>query len=139
MKSRSVPKKPKQSWRPNSTPLRVKRLNFRMYKQLTRRSLFAVRFASIYNTGDRENSYGFGGINELRGNAGANVLQGLGGDDPFANSAFLEDLMRRDPARARLMLFQRDPVRYWKLFPLTRPEGTLRKAIPFPPPDLPGN
>jgi hypothetical protein len=64
--------------------------------------------------------------------------EGLGGDDPFANSAFLEDLMRRDPARARLMLFQRDPVRYWKLFPLTRPEGTLRKAIPFPPPDLPG-
>jgi outer membrane protein assembly factor BamA len=43
------------------------RLDFRMYKQLTRRSLFAVRFASIYNTGDRENSYGFGGINELRG------------------------------------------------------------------------
>ena len=64
--------------------------------------------------------------------------EGLGGDDPFANSAFLEDLMRRDPARARLMLFQRDPVRYWQLFPLTRPEGTLRKAIPFPPPDLPG-
>jgi len=43
------------------------RLDFRAYKQLTRRSLFAVRVASIYNTGDRENYYGFGGINQLRG------------------------------------------------------------------------
>ena len=64
--------------------------------------------------------------------------ESLGGDDPFSNSAFLEDLLRRDPARARRILFDRDPARYWKLFPLTRPESTLRKAIPFPPPDLPG-
>ena len=42
-------------------------LDFRAYKQLTRRSLFAVRLATIYNTGERENSYGFGGINQLRG------------------------------------------------------------------------
>ncbi len=43
------------------------RLDFRAYKQLTRRSLFAFRAASIYNSGDRENSYGFGGFNQLRG------------------------------------------------------------------------
>jgi hypothetical protein len=43
------------------------RLDFRAYRQLTRRSLLAVRFASIYNTGDRENVYGFGGLNQLRG------------------------------------------------------------------------
>jgi outer membrane protein assembly factor BamA len=43
------------------------RLDFRGYKQLTRRSLFAFRAASIYNAGERENSYGFGGLNQLRG------------------------------------------------------------------------
>jgi hypothetical protein len=43
------------------------RLDFRAYKQLTRRSLLAFRAASIYNVGERENSYGFGGINQLRG------------------------------------------------------------------------
>jgi hypothetical protein len=43
------------------------RFDFRAYKQMTRRSLFAFRVSSIYNTGDRENSYGFGGINQLRG------------------------------------------------------------------------
>ncbi len=43
------------------------RLDFRTYKQLTRRSLIAWRLASVYNTGDRVNFYGFGGINQLRG------------------------------------------------------------------------
>lgn len=43
------------------------RLDFRAYKQLTRRSLFALRASTIYNTGDRQNNYGFGGINVLRG------------------------------------------------------------------------
>jgi hypothetical protein len=43
------------------------RLDYRAYKQMTQRSLFAFRVSSIYNTGDRENTYGFGGINQLRG------------------------------------------------------------------------
>jgi hypothetical protein len=43
------------------------RLDFRAYRQLTRRSVFATRVASIYNTGDRETYYGFGGLNQLRG------------------------------------------------------------------------
>lgn len=63
----------------------------------------------------------------------------LVGGDPFADSAFLADLLRRDPAQARRILFDRDPMRYWKLFPLTPPVSSLHKAIPFPPADLPGN
>jgi len=43
------------------------RLDFRAYRKATRRSLFAARVSSIYNLGERENSYGFGGINQLRG------------------------------------------------------------------------
>jgi hypothetical protein len=43
------------------------RADFRAYKQITRRSLFAMRLAGVYNTGDREGFYGFGGINQLRG------------------------------------------------------------------------
>jgi hypothetical protein len=42
-------------------------LDFRAYKQLTRRSLLAWRVASTYNAGQRETYYGFGGINQLRG------------------------------------------------------------------------
>jgi outer membrane protein assembly factor BamA len=42
-------------------------LDFRAYKQLTRRSLIAWRLSSLYNTGERESFIGFGGINELRG------------------------------------------------------------------------
>jgi outer membrane protein assembly factor BamA len=34
---------------------------------LTRRSLLAWRVATIWNAGEREPSYGFGGINQLRG------------------------------------------------------------------------
>ncbi len=43
------------------------RMDFRTYKQVTRRSTLAWRAATRYNAGDRENSYGFGGINQLRG------------------------------------------------------------------------
>jgi len=43
------------------------RMDFRAYKQVTRRSVLAMRVSSIYNTGDRENQYAIGGINQLRG------------------------------------------------------------------------
>jgi hypothetical protein len=43
------------------------RLDFRAYKQVTRRSVLAWRLASLYNVGERENAYGFGGLNQLRG------------------------------------------------------------------------
>jgi hypothetical protein len=42
-------------------------LDYRGYRKLTRRSLFAFRLASIYNDGDRAINYGFGGLNQLRG------------------------------------------------------------------------
>lgn len=41
--------------------------DFRAYKQATRRSSLALRVASVYNNGDRESLYGFGGVNQLRG------------------------------------------------------------------------
>lgn len=42
-------------------------LDFRTYKQLTRRSLLAWRVGSTYSAGDRQSFQGFGGINQLRG------------------------------------------------------------------------
>jgi WD40 repeat protein len=42
-------------------------LDFRAYKQLTRRSLIATRFVGILNRGDRQIFYGVGGLNTLRG------------------------------------------------------------------------
>ncbi len=42
-------------------------VDFRAYKQLTRRSLLAFRALGIVNTGDREIFYGIGGLNTLRG------------------------------------------------------------------------
>lgn len=42
-------------------------LDFRAYKQLTRRSLLAFRAAGILNRGERQVFYGVGGLNTLRG------------------------------------------------------------------------
>ncbi len=42
-------------------------LDFRAYKQLTRRSLLAFRTVGIINTGGRDIFYGVGGLNTLRG------------------------------------------------------------------------
>ncbi len=43
------------------------KLEFRSYKQLTRRSLLAFRALGIKNTGERQIFYGLGGLNDLRG------------------------------------------------------------------------
>ncbi len=59
--------------------------------------------------------------------------------DPLANPDLLEDLMKRDPERARSLVFQVDPERYWRKWPLTPPASLLRKAIRFPLGDVPGN
>jgi len=61
------------------------RLDFRAYKQLTRRSLLAIRVSSIYNAGDRENQYAFGGINQLRG---FDYRDFVGSQIAFANFEF---------------------------------------------------
>jgi len=42
-------------------------LDFRAYKQMTRRSLIAFRAFGIVNNGGREQFYGIGGLNTLRG------------------------------------------------------------------------
>ena len=42
-------------------------LDFRAYKQLTRRSLLAFRAVGVKQTGDRQVQYGVGGLNTLRG------------------------------------------------------------------------
>ena len=42
-------------------------LDFRAYKQLTRRSLIAFRALGVWNDGDRQIFYGIGGLNTLRG------------------------------------------------------------------------
>ncbi|HZN53762.1 MAG TPA: hypothetical protein VFB67_00440 [Candidatus Polarisedimenticolaceae bacterium] len=56
-------------------------LDFRAYKQLTRRSTLAFRALGIFNEGDREIFYGVGGLNNLRGYEfreffGSNVAEG---------------------------------------------------------------
>jgi Tol biopolymer transport system component len=42
-------------------------LDFRVYKQMTRRSLIAWRVGSLYSAGELEYTYGYGGLNNLRG------------------------------------------------------------------------
>lgn len=42
-------------------------LDYRAYKQATRRSTLSWRIASRYSVGERQNTYGFGGLNQLRG------------------------------------------------------------------------
>jgi len=42
-------------------------LDFRAYKQVTRRSVLAFRAAALIGDGSLQNTYGFGGLNQLRG------------------------------------------------------------------------
>ena len=60
------------------------------------------------------------------------------GVSPFDDARLVQDLIERDPVAASRVLFAADPERYFRLFPLTPPAGTLRKALAFPLPDLPG-
>jgi len=57
------------------------------------------------------------------------------GNDPFEDEGFIEDLLRRDPEAARRLLYEADPVKYFERFPLK--PVSMRKALPFPPADLP--
>ena len=49
-----------------------------------------------------------------------------------------EDFLRKFPVRGRQLLFDADPVEYWKRWPLTPPADVLSHALTFPLPDLPG-
>ena len=58
---------------------------------------------------------------------------------PALDDALVADLMKRDPRRARQVLFEADPNAYWQRFPLQPPTDVLREAFTFPLPDLPGS
>ncbi|MHC4953270.1 MAG: hypothetical protein ACYTGZ_05220 [Planctomycetota bacterium] len=62
-----------------------------------------------------------------------------GGGNPWGDEGFIQDLLRTDPEAARRLLYEADPAAYWKRFPLKPTAKSLRKALPFPPADLPGN
>jgi len=56
----------------------------------------------------------------------------------YLDEGFISDLMARDPRRARAVLFDADPIKYWLRFPLQPPGDALKQALAFPAPDLPG-
>jgi hypothetical protein len=57
---------------------------------------------------------------------------------PFDDPRFVQDLIARDPVAAARVLFESAPERYFRLFPLNPPAESLRRALTFPLPDLPG-
>jgi len=65
--------------------------------------------------------------------------EGGGASNPFGDDEFIADLLKRDPTAARRLIFEADPRNYFARFPLKPSQKSLRKALPFPPPDMPGN
>ncbi|MHC4849218.1 MAG: hypothetical protein ACYTEG_12285 [Planctomycetota bacterium] len=59
--------------------------------------------------------------------------------NPFADEDFINDMLKQDPEAARRLLFDADPVAYFDRFPLKPITRSLKKALPFPPADLPGS
>jgi hypothetical protein len=64
--------------------------------------------------------------------------EGGEGIDPFSDEGFVNDLLASDPEAARRLLFEADPIAYFKRFPLKPSGRALKKALAFPPADLPG-
>lgn len=64
--------------------------------------------------------------------------EGADGVNPFSDEEFVNDLLASDPEGARRILFEADPVAYFERFPLTPSRRALKKALAFPPADLPG-
>ena len=58
--------------------------------------------------------------------------------NPFADEGFIADMLKQDPEAARRLLFDADPVAYFERFPLRPITRSMKKALPFPPADLPG-
>ena len=54
---------------------------------------------------------------------------------PLENDSLLQDLLARDPAKAKSMYFAADQERYWRRFPLRPPIRELQGAMRFPLPD----
>ena len=59
--------------------------------------------------------------------------------NPFADESFIADMLKQDPEAARRLLFDADPAAYFERFPLKPITRSLKKALPFPPADLPGS
>lgn len=57
---------------------------------------------------------------------------------PFDDPSFVQDLFARDPVAAARLLYATDAERYLRTFPLQPPAESLRTALAFPLPDLPG-
>lgn len=64
--------------------------------------------------------------------------EGDDGIDPFSDEDFVNDLLASDPEAARRLLFEADPIAYFKRFPLKPSGRALKRALAFPPADLPG-
>ncbi|MGK0482839.1 MAG: hypothetical protein ACJAQ3_002821 [Planctomycetota bacterium] len=58
---------------------------------------------------------------------------------PLEDDALLNDLLERDPRRAKSLYFAADAERYWVRFPLRPPTTELREAMRFPLPDPVGH
>ena len=66
--------------------------------------------------------------------------EGAGGAaNPFSDEGFIDDMLKRDPEAARRLLFEADPIAYFERFPLKPITRSLKRALPFPPADLPGS
>ncbi len=69
---------------------------------------------------------------------------GLGPEQPepanplLSDPGLREDFLRRFPVRGRQLLFEADPVDYWKRWPLVPPADLIAASLSFPAPDLPG-
>src|SRR5262245_51455549 len=50
---------------------------------------------------------------------------------PLDDDGLIQDLLALDPASARRVIFENDPLDYWRRFPLRPPEPVLRKALKF--------
>ena len=59
-------------------------------------------------------------------------------EDALADQGLIEDLLRRDPRRARAVLFELSPRAYFERWPLRPPDQVLLRTLPFPAADLPG-
>jgi hypothetical protein len=80
-----------------------------------------------------------GGFELAVGSVGlAPAVQVAEAGSPLEDDALVRDLLQRDPVGARRILFEADPQGYWERFPLRPPAAELRRALDFPPPDLPG-
>ncbi len=54
------------------------------------------------------------------------------------DTGLVQDLVHKDPVRAKRLLFEVMPEVYWARWPLSPPAKVLSRALPFPQPDMPG-